>query len=196
MEKPIVSIDLDGTIADTNSYFADVVMERHGRHLHKSDMVNYQLHTLFEDMSREEAEYIFKGAWSGENWRRVGLVEDNVPSVIEDIRRKYVVYVCTASKGEGAVIERWLKEKGIRYDRFMIADGHSGKLLNGADIYVDDYSDLAAEIASRGKRVVLLKQPWNSSFAEKNKDRLISIADNWSDIRRLLLHDAIQALDR
>ena len=192
MEKHVVSIDLDGTIADTNSYFADVVMEKRGRHVHKSDMVNYQLHTLFEDMSREEAEHIFKGAWSGDNWRRVGLVEDTVPSVIADIRRKYVVYICTASKGEGAVIERWLKEKGIGYDRFIIAEGHSGKLLNGADIYVDDYSDLAVEIAARGKRVVLLKQPWNSSFAEKNRDKLISVAENWDDVRRLLLRDAVQ----
>lgn len=192
MEKHVVSIDLDGTIADTNSYFADVVMEKRGRHVHKSDMVNYQLHTLFEDMSREEAERIFKGAWSGDNWRRVGLVEDTVPSVIADIRRKYVVYICTASKGEGAVIERWLKEKGIGYDRFIIAEGHSGKLLNGADIYVDDYSDLAVEIAARGKRVVLLKQPWNSSFAEKNRDKLISVAENWDDVRRLLLRDAVQ----
>ena len=192
MEKHVVSIDLDGTIADTNSYFADVVMEKRGRHVHKSDMVNYQLHTLFEDMSREEAERIFKGAWSGDNWRRVGLVEDTVPSVIADIRRKYVVYICTASKGEGEVIERWLKEKGIGYDRFIIAEGHSGKLLNGADIYVDDYSDLAVEIAARGKRVVLLKQPWNSSFAEKNRDKLISVAENWDDVRRLLLRDAVQ----
>ncbi len=192
MEKHVVSIDLDGTIADTNSYFADVVMEKRGRHVHKSDMVNYQLHTLFEDMSREEAERIFKGAWSGDNWRRVGLVEDTVPSVIADIRRKYIVYVCTASKGEGVVIERWLKEKGIGYDRFIIAEGHSGKLLNGADIYVDDYSDLAVEIAARGKRVVLLKQPWNSSFAEKNRDKLISVAENWDDVRRLLLRDAVQ----
>jgi uncharacterized HAD superfamily protein len=192
LEKHVVSIDLDGTIADTNSYFADVVMEKRGRHVHKSDMVNYQLHTLFEDMSREEAERIFKGAWSGDNWRRVGLVEDTVPSVIADIRRKYIVYVCTASKGEGVVIERWLKEKGIGYDRFIIAEGHSGKLLNGADIYVDDYSDLAVEIAARGKRVVLLKQPWNSSFAEKNRDKLISVAENWDDVRRLLLRDAVQ----
>ena len=98
--------------------------------------------------------------------------------------------ICTASKGEGAVIERWLKEKGITYDRFMIAEGHSGKLLNGADVYVDDYSDLAAEIAARGKRVVLLRQPWNSSFAERNNNSLISVAKNWADIRRLLLHDA------
>ncbi len=190
MKKKVVSIDLDGTIADTNSYFADVVMEKRGLRVHKSDMVNYQLHTLFEDMSREEAEYIFKGAWSGENWRRVELVEKTVPSVIDDIRKKYVVYICTASKGEGAVIERWLKEKGITYDRFMIAEGHSGKLLNGADVYVDDYSDLAAEIAARGKRVVLLRQPWNSSFAERNNNSLISVAKNWADIRRLLLHDA------
>ena len=97
-----------------------------------------------------------------------------------------------AAKGEGVVIERWLKEKGIGYDRFIIAEGHSGKLLNGADIYVDDYSDLAVEIAARGKRVVLLKQPWNSSFAEKNRDKLISVAENWDDVRRLLLRDAVQ----
>ena len=181
-----IGIDVDGTIADVVNAWLRMAREKFAVNANKSDIIKYDFWELF-DIPRERWFETFKELWN--NPDNIGLESERIPEILHALHSRYNISIVTATVGEQAKVRYWLQRNGIEYDNIIFMQNALEKgNADGISIYVDDYAGVASRIASSGRKVILLSQPWNAEFANNNKNPNVIVAKNWDDVERILTH--------
>ncbi len=188
MPKRVLGIDIDGVLADTTSKWLQIVERRYGIKAIKKDITRHDIPEVEKFASLTEEQYIdaFKEVWS--DYKNLQLEDPGIPSILDNLREKFQIYITTASVGTRSEIEAWLAKNHIVYDRLAHFSRAKDKhLLNDVDIYIDDYNKVIENLAKNGKTAILLAQPWNEHFIASNKNPKIIVAYNWREIESILV---------
>ena len=184
--KKILGIDVDGVLADSMSIWLQELESRHKIKAIKKDLIYYDLTKVFSSLNRKYVRDLFWSAWS--NPERVGLEDPEIPQILDNLHNYFSIHITTAAGTKDELLIRWLKSNRIPYDKLVHLASHREKhLLPDVDIYIEDFDKVAEYVSATGKTTILLSQPWNQEFINKNKDPKIIIAYNWREIEQILL---------
>ena len=137
-------------------------------------------------LNKDEEAVLFKKVWDAPN--KINLMSQDIPKILDDLSKLYILYIKTATMGDHSTIIAWLKEKKVKYDEIEFVSGQMGKVRDDIHVYVDDHPELVKRIAQSGKRAVLIRHPYNT-YIEKELpkyDGHIFIASDWNDAYRIL----------
>ena len=187
MEKGIVAIDIDGTLADVVHPWLLIMERDYGIKAMKKDLARYNFWEIF-NIPKEVSYKIFDELWS--HPERVMLEDKDIPSIIDNISSMYKIRILTATIGKEDNVKRWLKANRIKFDEYMHMEHRNLKhTLNDVAVYIDDSPEEVKEMANSGKNAILLRQPWNADFdTTPYKDR-IAVAENWGQIEDMLINN-------
>lgn len=180
----VLGIDIDGTLADSVSPVVESLNISLGTSIMISSVRNYYLTKVFSGVSHEEVLKRFSDAWV--DWEDMALVDNSIPRIMNMLSERFKIYITTASVGNGKNIQAWLEMNKIHFDEYIQVSHADEKSEQEVDIFIDDFHEVAEMAVSSGKRAILLKQPWNADFLDKNQDRRIMEAHSWDSIERIL----------
>jgi len=178
-----VGIDLDDVLADFTSVWLRVLEDHSGVKVDYNDIKAWHIEAQFPNLNRSVIMSTLESTWT-ERHDEIQLSDRRIPTIIDNLRQFYKVYITTAALASDDLIINWLAMNGIKYDRLVHVKHHSGKLIEEVYVYVDDNPIMAKEFSELGKKVVLFRRPWNES-TEGNDN--ILIADNWDEVEQLLI---------
>jgi 5'(3')-deoxyribonucleotidase len=185
--RKVIALDVDGTIADLATQIIKIVKDRYNVELTVDQLTKYHVEELVPSMTRAEFVGILKEIW--DNYKEIGLVDKQIPRILEDVHKDYEIHVVTAAVGTDDQIRDWLRINNITYDKFVHVAHQADKQKEGADIYVDDYFEVAKQVAVLDKNVIIIKQPWSEIDEQVilNSHNKIVVAQSWVEVRELLL---------
>ncbi|MGC8586808.1 MAG: hypothetical protein ACP5K9_00770 [Candidatus Micrarchaeia archaeon] len=179
-----IGIDLDDTIADFTPVWLRVIEDTTGVKINYSDIKMWHVENQFKFLDKNAIISALKVAWD-ERHSEIEIIDRHIPSIIDNISQFYKIYITTASLASDSTIKEWLSLNGIRYNRLVHVAHHSEKMMEEVYAYVDDNPMMAEEFTSAGKKVVLIRRPWNEGTKEKEN---LLIADNWDEVEHLLVN--------
>ncbi len=179
-----IGIDLDDTIADFTSVWLRVIEDTAGAKINYSEVKTFNIEDQFKFLDKDTVINTLRVAWD-ERHSEIEIIDRRIPSIIDNISQFYKIYITTASLASDSTIKEWLSLNGIRYNRLVHVAHHSEKMMEEVYAYVDDNPVMAEEFASAGKKVVLIRRPWNDGVKEKEN---LLIADNWDEVEHLLVN--------
>lgn len=178
-----MGVDVDGTLADTHERWVKLANEKFGLGVKREQLKVYDFTRLL-DITTPQMLGLFKDAW--EDYRSIRLMHEDIPAILGRLRGKYSIHIITAGVGNRRDIIGWLDENSVPYDAFHHVRERSQKLRFRTALNLDDCGELAEEFASRGRGVVLLKQPWNSYTHRKLKMYdSARIAKDWYEVENI-----------
>ena len=181
LPKPTLSIDIDGTLADSHSKWLELAREEFGINADRRDLVIYDFWKVLGLKNEEQCLDIFRKVWK--NYEDIEPLNANVPEIIEDLGKKYNISINTACVGKASEVKSWLNYNKIDYDLFHFCKNREEKLSVKPYMHIDDSGELAYMFAQGGSRTILISQPWNASMQKKlGVHNRIRIANNWSDV--------------
>ena len=178
-----VGIDLDDVLADFTSVWLRVLEDHSGVKADYNDIKTWHIEAQFPNLDRSVIRSTLESTWT-ERHDEIQLSDRRIPTIIDNLRQFYKVYITTATLASDDLVINWLAMNGIKYDRLVHVSNHSGKLIEEVYVYVDDNPIMAKEFSELGKKVVLLRRPWNESTGGNEN---ILIADNWDEVEQLLI---------
>ena len=185
MERPILSVDLDGTVADSHSRWLEIGKERYGITAGLNDLVDYDFWKITGPKTKDEFMQIWRELW--DDYRKV-KPQPGVQAALQELHKTYSVYINSACVGRVENVKLWLEENGIVYDHFNLAANDEEKLGFKTDLHFEDAPHLIEGFASRGRNIIVISQPWNRGVHLKlGRYKNVHIAKNWDDARRIAL---------
>ncbi len=185
MARPILSVDLDGTVADSHSRWLEIGKERYGIKAGVNDLVLYDFWKITGPKSKKEFMQIWRELW--DEYRKV-KPQPGAVAALRELSKTYSVYINSACIGNFENVKSWLRENKISYDHFNLALSDDEKLDFKTDLHFEDAPRLIEGFASRGRNLVVISQPWNMSLHPKlGKYRNVHIAKDWNDAKRIAL---------
>lgn len=185
MRKPILSVDLDGTIADSHSRWLEIGRERYGIKAGISDLIDYDFWKITGPETKEEFMQIWRDLW--DDYGKV-KPQPGAHAALKELHKSYSIYFNSACVGSFENVKRWLKENDIAYDHFNLAANDEQKLDFKTDLHFEDAPPLIMGFASRGRNLVVISQPWNVGMHHQlSKYKNVYIAKNWDDAKRIAL---------
>jgi hypothetical protein len=152
----------------------------------KKDIVRHEFSEVFTSLSRKQIMDLWEQTW--DDYKRINLIDRDIPSILDNLRERFSISITTGNPNPN--VRKWLSDNRIAYDRFMHFPEKSEKhRTEGIDIYIDDFHQVAKNVAGAGKTAILLRQPWNEGFImtkAKTTDGIV-VADNWRHIEWILL---------
>ena len=185
IEKEKVSLDLDGTVANTYGAMVDVSNERHGTRKRYEDLIHYDFYRILE-IDKEEMKQICREVFTIRG--KVGKLSCDIPKIVNALRKNFSVYIVTAAAMKREEVLAWLEDNGIAVDGLIFTQN---KEEIGAFIYVEDSPDLARRLSAAGKRVVLIKTPYTAGMVDdlrKIPDAYQNIipAEGWGEVQEII----------
>jgi 5'(3')-deoxyribonucleotidase len=179
-----IGVDFDDTIVDYVKALLKELEKEHGIKARFEDITKWHISDLFPGvLDDDKVRRLFIKAWKDE-YLNMKLVDPKLPSIINRLRKDFLIYITTASFATDTEITQFLKSFGIGYDKLVHVRHHNEKLLDEISIYIDDNPNLAKEFAEAGKYVVVFERPWNKAL--KAGGRIIK-APNWEEIEKEVL---------
>ncbi len=180
----VLGVDIDGTLADSVSPVVNSLNLSLGTSIMISNVRDYYLSKVFSGISHEEVLRRFSDAWK--DWKSIRLVDESIPQIMATLSNRFKICITTASVGSGKNIQKWLEMNNIPFDEYIQVDHADEKSDQEVDVFIDDFHRVAEMAVSSGKRAIILRQPWNEDFLERNQDRRIMEAYSWNSIERIL----------
>jgi cytidine deaminase len=187
MPKPILFIDLDNVLSDTDPIIRSLI-EKHVPGISKPILRRHvTCFNYYEAFGFDKA--LEKPVW--EDFYRAGLNETvPVAGALEAMLRfcqfaKLEVVSHRPEKTKQAT-KQWLKKHRIPYDQlWLIKDTEKVKMVRQSNdaLLIDDKGETIDAIARQGRESIVFDNPWNRSFARKGTVR----GKNWPHIFRLLI---------
>ncbi|MEM3841199.1 MAG: hypothetical protein QXN59_00685 [Candidatus Micrarchaeaceae archaeon] len=182
-----LAIDLDDTIANTIAEWLKEASLELGRTIKKDEINEYDIHKVLK-LDKEYVSATFSKVWKKHHG--IKLLDARIPQIMKRISEKYEVLVLTASPGKDKDIEEWLHNNNVSYSRLIkvehaIEKAELGKRL-GVSIFVDDSPKVAGFVVERGMDLIMVRQPWNKNFIEKNTSKHIFPVSNWAEVEKIL----------
>lgn len=168
--KPIVSFDVDGTIAATQQKWCDLYNKDNGTRHSPADINQYDMSKVF-GLTWPEAKRYFDLAWNSDNFKDIGLVHPLIPEIMTKVRRNYEVHVTTSTSASSDVLRQFLRLRGVSYDRINHTVHSTDKLdvIKRLKIaaHVDDEPDLIQGVLEMDRIAFMVDQKWTSSRREE-----------------------------
>lgn len=181
MPKPILSIDIDGTLADSHARWLELVKDRYGIRAQKKDLIIYDFWEILGLENEEVCLDIFREAWK--NYKDIEPLSDDVADVVGKLRHTYDICINTACVGKQEEVKSWLNYNNIEYDLFHFCKTREEKFEVRPALHIDDSGEIAERFALNGNNTILISQPWNKSLHKKlGVYSNITIASKWSEI--------------
>ena len=180
--KKRIAVDLDDTIADVTSNVIDMIRKEYGIGIKKEDITDYNIN-LFAKIGKDKVMDAFVRAW--DNKSMIALMDKDIPRVMAELRKDYVIDIFTATSGKLEAVLAWLYMNNIRFDNFVHLRSSREKLgFSDYDAFIDDNPMVAEHYSSAGKKVFMLRQPWNERLANaaSNSDTNIMPVSSWAEI--------------
>jgi len=178
--KPILGVDIDNVLADSDVRLRAMILEMCGIELKEEQMTRYE----YEAYGVTEAQLgeVFR-RFNTETCRTLELVS-GAKTAMEQLTRRYEIALVTSRNPESkAGTEHWLRTKGLPYDQLHFNDEkHALGIPYRA--FIEDRHEHAHRIAATGAAVYLLARPWNARpLAHPNVRRV----EDWNEILKHLL---------
>ncbi|MHB1830001.1 MAG: 5' nucleotidase, NT5C type [Candidatus Micrarchaeaceae archaeon] len=194
LERPVISVDLDGTIADSHSRWLEVGKERYGITETVDDLVLYDFWRITGPDSEEEFMQVWRDLW--DDYGKI-KPQPGVQAALEELHKTCTIYINSACVGRLDNVKSWLKDNDIVYDHFNLASSEEEKFDLKTDLHFEDSPRLVEGFAERGRNVVVISQPWNRELRGWiGKYRNVRIAKDWDDAKRIALDHSANFVQR
>ena len=180
MRKPILGVDIDNVLADSDVRLRAMIREMCGIDLREVQMIRYGYEEY--GVTMEQLGEVFR-VFNTETCRTLKLVP-GAKAAMQQLALRYEIALVTSRDPESkAGTEYWLRAKGLPYDQLHFNDEkHSLGIPYRA--FIEDRHEHAHRIAETGTAVYLLTRPWNARpLAHPNVHRV----ENWAEILDHLL---------
>ena len=180
----VISIDLDGTLANTVKPVLRKIAENEGVKLKMRQIVRYNISKI-SGVSQTRIAEMWHDVWREPE--KVPLVDKRIPSIINSLKQDFKIKILTGSIVDTPNIKKWLEVNNIYYDIFeQLQDWHN-KPFSAGEIHIDDHFSVSKAFAQNKKRMILLEQHWNSGRNSVwNESEFIRVAKNWRHVERML----------
>ncbi len=181
--KPILGIDIDGTLADTMEQWLSYYRKEFDVVVSKEDIIVYNMSMVFPGITYDKMKEYFERAWK--SWEEILPVPttDEI-NKINSLSRKYRVEIVTSTWGEIGNIKKWLEKYNIKYHALIFVKNPDEK-PNYCDILIDDKEGNIEKMVKNNKDGILLLQPWSMDNVV-NKPKVKKVAESWSEIFKFL----------
>ncbi len=145
-----IAVDLDGTLADIHTVFLEELEKQEGIKHRFEDLNSY----YFDEapFSVEKFHELARKNWKN---REIPLTDEKIPGELEKLSENHTVDIVTARGDvEPEVLKNWLKEKGVKFDSFIV-DGT--KTHMDYDVLIDD----SPKYIGNGMKILLFDRPYN-----------------------------------
>jgi 5'(3')-deoxyribonucleotidase len=181
-EKLRVAVDVDGVLAETMEAWIKTFNKLHGTRFKLKDIDSWASWIKF-GISKDEFYRILDGTW--DNWIDIPPTEPDLASKVQRAERYGVLDIVTGrSQRTVPAVKQWLKNQGIKYNRFVRVLGWRYKIALGYDVYIDDAPEMMPMI-SRALSVsgILYQRPWNMDVPDLPR---VFKVQAWSQIPPIL----------
>lgn len=178
----MVAVDVDGVLAETMEAWIKTFNKLHGTRFKLRDIDSWASWIKF-GIRRDEFYRILDGTW--DNWIDIPPTEPDLAAKVQRAERYGVLDIVTGrSQRTVPVVKQWLKNQGIKYNRFVRVLGWRYKIALGYDVYIDDAPEMMPMI-SRAPSVlgILYQRPWNMHVLDMPH---VFKVQTWSQIPPLL----------
>lgn len=180
----IIGIDLDDTIVDYVNMWLKVFEKETGVKARLNDIKKWHISELFPNVLDDKKMIrLMVKTWKEED-KNMKLIDPEIPAVFRRLRKRFRLYITTATLASDSQIKEFLERNDIKYDKLVHVQHHVEKLLDEVDIYIDDSPKVAEEFVSHGKYVVVFARPWNSPIKQNGYVKRVS---NWKAVERAVL---------
>ncbi len=185
--KPKVGIDLDNTLADTVGTQLKV-HQGNGICIRKEEIRDLNIEREFlrlGNIDPVDSASLYVKIWTDNN---IPPLDKYVKPVMEKIASLYSITILTATIATLDEIREWFSRNSIKYDNIIkISPREKVGFARDCHIhtFVDDSPEIAGVLDKTGKKLVLVRQPWNESVI---KTEHIRIANTWRDVSRLIFY--------
>ncbi len=198
--KPIVAVDIDGTLADYHTHFLKFAEGWYGREMPKPEDINPGM-PLHKHMKTSKATYRqCKLAYRQGGLKRSMPVYEGAREMTREIREAGAeVWICTTRPylrldNIDPDTRHWLRRNGIQYDAVIWGPNKYRDLVKhvGADrivAVIDDLPEMAVQAMDQQiKSVYLRTQPYNE-YLQNWHLGLISRVSDLPEAQKEILHD-------
>lgn len=176
MERKIIGIDFDGTISEPIPNVLALLNKRYNKNFSLGDVKKFWYNDLYgitkDELSSAYAEVLI-------NNEKIELVEQEVPSIINELNKICDIYLVTYSFAKEQYLANWLREHGIHIKGIFIAKNKAD--LKRAELFIDDSPHNALDLSRSGKKVIFLKK-WYYDSEDITGPNIIPV-QNWREIR-------------
>lgn len=187
--KPVVALDIDGTLGDYHGHFLDFATKFFGRPFPASHAINPGLR-LWEFMGIEVHEYrAAKLAYRQGGWKRWMPAYDGADYLTEKLRRAGAEIWITTTRPYLRLdnidpdTREWLRRNGIEYDAVIFGDDKYKELVRqvGRGRVVAVFDDLPECLEQANvmqlQKIWMRDQPYNAHFNPRWADRVDNLFD-------------------
>jgi len=171
-----IGIDIDGVISDFVTSFRALIKEKFDLELEYDDIREHDLYKVLGISEKEALELIVS---------TFDYNLDTQPDAIESIKKlakDHEIVLITARPEETEnITKKWLKEKGIEYNKLIFVTEGNKHLTEkeGFDVIIDDHLKEVVRWSEKVPLVYVYNHPWNKSLNIKNNFERVY---NWKDI--------------
>ena len=161
-----IGIDIDGVIADFVSSFRVLIKEKFDLEFGYEDIREHDLYKMLGISEKEALELIISTFDYDLNTQL-----DAVESIRKLSSTHEIVLVTARPEKTEEITKKWLKAKGIEYDKLIIVTEGNKHLLTekeGFDVIIDDHLKEIVRWIEKVPLVLVYNQPWNKSLNIKN----------------------------
>lgn len=184
--KPIIAIDMDEVISETNLEVFNLLMKAGHKlteDLRESDGVRFW--ECFNS-EPEELDSIFDVFHTKESLLNLNTIENATVSINELIKNNEIWIISARPTNVIDVSADWLDLKSIRYDRLIHTGTPKGKYsyTKDVDCIIEDTFETAIHFANEGSSAILLKRSHNKEWVANLPN--LHFANNWEEIMKVI----------
>ncbi|HHV65612.1 MAG TPA: hypothetical protein GXX46_11195 [Peptococcaceae bacterium] len=175
-----IGLDIDGVVANSFPVFLRELNKHYGKNLAQID--NYKMTELFE-VSQEDLSAFFDA-----NVEYLYFAPEPMAGALATIESWFqagheIIFITARKLGiQEQVTRKWFKKYGLPDEKIIFAGGASKTFAVREyclDVFVEDFTTNAFEIAAIGVPVLLLDAPYNQGKLPTGVTRCY----NWEDIK-------------
>jgi len=174
----IIGVDIDNVIADTEKELRNVLLDTWGIALDREDISDYALQNM-PGIQGDVLDGLIKMFAEGDIFLRLEAI-DGAGETLRRLANSHELHLVTSrpEKVRPQTVE-WLKTNDIPYHDLIFSEKTK---LNGVpyELFIEDQTNFALELAESGAFVLLFDAPWNRQLEHVNIDRVYT----WDDVRK------------
>ncbi|HDS08929.1 MAG TPA: hypothetical protein ENN73_01765 [Firmicutes bacterium] len=187
--KPILGIDIDGVLADSDVKFREGMSRFFNREFRKEDVSEFNYEDAF-DITREQMHAFWDYFSVNGGWLDIQPLEGALES-LEILREKFQILIVT---GRPPVLKdltlEWFSKFNIKYDGFFMTnfkDKFDYLLQNGyrPEWFIEDHLGFSVGLARNGVRVLLFDYPWNRNLNDAASENIFRVK-GWKEAVQIL----------
>lgn len=179
--KPVISIDVDNTLAFFTSHILAVINAQFDTDYKIKDQTKPALHFL----KGEELMYAIKQHSKPAFFATMAPDYAAIASVQAIKNAGYYVVIASSRQSDmEKVTTKWLNKWGIPYDEVHVGPGEKAKesqkhSIDNPIIFIDDNPHIDIKISRPGSQVRLLRRPYTGDIKDMDD---IKVVDTWQQI--------------